>query len=343
MTYAAQIAEDASEGIRLDELQMGQAAIESGEDVWLNGMRLDLRHPRLMPPQNWRAIGLCLKFNGDASSLWIGWSSSGRASNDRGTAKDANEAGVWLSPGDILFVDQVVVENLGDPVLMEFDRARAEARVKIVRADGREEWAAAPIEFAYPLLMELESGLAVRSYWRLRRRLALLEDKHQRNPSGYDAKALSALQIAKELFGELRLAVIEASKPLAPSAVSIITISNLAAAFGYAVGLAEAEFSVRPIVRAGRRKRIEGGRARAKQQQALAEEWKAAALKIAKENDRGPRMLTREALAMRILRALESKSLVAMPSRHSIVIWLQNEAEEPNGPLRSRRRRRSGT
>jgi len=344
MTYAAQVEGEAPEEIRLDALYMAQAAIDCGEDVRINDIRVDLRHPRLTPPGKWRAIGLSLMFSPDASSVRIGWRSVDRVSSgDDEDQRIDGLAAVRLNPGDTLSIDDLVVENLRDPVLMEVDRRRAVADLVILRADGTKERAAIPMSFADPLLMELESGLAVRSYWTLALRLAVLEERYQDNPGIYEARAFSSLHVARELFDELRPAVIAASKPLAPAAISVLTIPHLAAAFGYAVGLAEAEFSARREVRAGRHKRAEGGRARAKQQQALADEWKAAALRIAIKNDLGPRMLTREALAMRIVGSLENESLVTMPSRHSIVMWLQAEAEAPNGPLRSRRRQSRAT
>jgi hypothetical protein len=339
MTFAAQVEGETPERTRLGALYKAQTAIECGEDVRINDIRVDLRHPRLTPPGKWRAVGLSLKFSPDASSVRIGWRSMDRVSSgDDDDERITGLASVWLNPGDTLSIADLVVENLRDPVLMEADRRRAVADLVILHGDGTKERAAAPMSFADPLLMELDSGRAVHNYWRLELRLALLEEKYRDNPGIYEAQALSSLHVARELFDELHPAVIAASKLLAPAAISVLTIPHLAAAFGYAVGLAEAEFSARREVRAGRNKRAEGGRARAKQQQALADEWKAAALKIAKKYDLGPRMLTREALAMRIVGALENESLVTMPSRHSIVIWLQAEAEAPNGPLRSRRR-----
>lgn len=344
MTRVIRVQENAPEDERQNALRLVTLSNILGEDVLLNEIRVDFRHARLTPSHNWQALGLSARFNSDASELWIAWSPAAfKPSDEFEDDKAVKLEGVWLRLGDALSIDEVTVANRNDPVLMEVDRLRASATVVIARADGTRERHFSRMSFVHPHMMESDQGLAVLSHWTLSYRLGELEKAYEIDPSGYDSKAVSALGTAKKLFIKLHSAIAAALEPLAPTAVSLQTLPHIAAAFGYAVGLAEAEFSVRREVRAGRRKRSEGGKARAKQQQALAEEWRAAALEIARDNDRGPGKLTREALAMRILRALEKKSLIAMPSRHSIVLWLQKEAEEPNGPLRSRRRRRGGT
>jgi len=339
MTRVIRVQETAPEDERQNALRLMTVAIGLGEDVSLNDIRIDLRHSRLMPPMRWQAVGLSFRLNSDASKVWIGWKSAVEPQSRKADAESRSKlSGLWLKPGDAVTIDELAIEDVRDPVLMEADRTRAKARIMIFQANGTQVRPSPSMLFSDPLLMELEDGLAVRSYWVLLARLGELEKIYKADKSAYDQKAQSTLKIAQNIFIELHSAIAAASKSLAPSAIEFLTIPHLAAAFGYAVSLAEAEFSVRREVRAGRRRRSEGGKARARGQKADAEVWKRAALEVAIKNDRGPGMLTREALAMRVVRVLEKKKLKVMPSRYTVTAWLRQEAEQPNGPLRSRHR-----
>lgn len=81
-----------------------------------------------------------------------------------------------------------------------------------------------------------------------------------------------------------------------------------------------------------------GGAKRGEQMKAAADTWKAQALPYAIDQDGKYRKLTRETLAARIERKFDGK----VPGRKAITDWLKNEAEAPNGPIRSRARKKSG-
>jgi hypothetical protein len=343
MTRSISVQETAPEDERQNALHFMAAVIGLGEDVSLNDIKIDLRHSQLIPPMRWQAVGLSFRLNSDASKVWIGWKSAVELQSRKADAERRPKlSGLWLKPGDALTIDELAIEDVRDPVLMKADRTRAKARIMILQANGTQVRPSASMLFSDPLLMEMEDGLAVRSYWVLLARLGSLERIYKENKSAYEQKARSALKTAKKIFGELQSAI-AASKSLAPSEIEVLTIPHLAAAFGYAVGIAEAEFSVRREVRAGRRKRSEGGKVRAQQQKSRADAWKGVALRFARESDRSPKMLSRERLAGRIERALDPEDLIVRPSRSTIITWLRDEAEQPNGPLRSRRRRRNKT
>jgi hypothetical protein len=79
---------------------------------------------------------------------------------------------------------------------------------------------------------------------------------------------------------------------------------------------------------------MNGQRGRANAQQ-VARTWKATALPVAVRFDGTPKPLSRDAMATRIVAEIN------LPvARGSVVAWLQREAEAPNGPIRSRARRK---
>ncbi len=80
-----------------------------------------------------------------------------------------------------------------------------------------------------------------------------------------------------------------------------------------------------------------GGAARGAQIAAKAALWKPEALEVAKILDRELPKRTRGGLATEVLHHLKTKDL---PSHKAIEDWLKDHAEEPNGPITSRRRTR---
>ncbi|WP_298128062.1 hypothetical protein [Brevundimonas sp.] len=101
--------------------------------------------------------------------------------------------------------------------------------------------------------------------------------------------------------------------------------------------VADADISDR-IARALREAQKSGGKERGIQMATKAQSWKREALEIAKKLDSSAKQSTRDRLATDILDRLTCESL---PGHKAIEMWLKDEAEAPNGPIRSRARRKS--
>ncbi|MBK1970948.1 hypothetical protein JIX59_16525 [Brevundimonas diminuta] len=80
-----------------------------------------------------------------------------------------------------------------------------------------------------------------------------------------------------------------------------------------------------------------GGTKRGEQMKAAAERWKAQALPYALDQDRKNPKWTRDRLATEISHQFEGE----VPGHKAVTDWLKNEAEEPNGPIRCRSRKKS--
>lgn len=100
--------------------------------------------------------------------------------------------------------------------------------------------------------------------------------------------------------------------------------------------MADADVNDR-LVQARRHAQQTGGKSRGAQVAANAQAWKREALEIAQKLDAGPKQRTRDRLATDIIDRLKGENL---PGHKAVEIWLKNEAEQPNGPLRSRARRK---
>lgn len=80
-----------------------------------------------------------------------------------------------------------------------------------------------------------------------------------------------------------------------------------------------------------------GGAKRGEQIAQLAEAWKAEALQIALKLDERNPMFTRDKMATEVLERIVGEQV---PGHKSIEVWLRQEAEHPNGPIRSRARKK---
>lgn len=101
--------------------------------------------------------------------------------------------------------------------------------------------------------------------------------------------------------------------------------------------IADADMNDR-IARARREAQKAGGKERGIQMAAQAQSWKREALEIARKLDASAKQSTRDRLATDILDRLTCETL---PGHKAIEVWLKDEAEEPNGPIRSRARRKT--
>jgi hypothetical protein len=97
--------------------------------------------------------------------------------------------------------------------------------------------------------------------------------------------------------------------------------------------VAEADANAASARKALDKKRA-GGATRGAQLSAKAAEWKAEAMKIAVDLDRKHPEYTRSKLATEIT----FNAGCEMPEHKSVEDWLKNQAEAPNGPIRSRSR-----
>ena len=100
--------------------------------------------------------------------------------------------------------------------------------------------------------------------------------------------------------------------------------------------IADADMNDR-IARARREAQKSGGKERGIQMAAKAQSWKREALEIAKKLDSSAKQSTRDRLATDILDRMTCETL---PGHKAVEVWLKEEAEQPNGPIRSRARRK---
>lgn len=100
--------------------------------------------------------------------------------------------------------------------------------------------------------------------------------------------------------------------------------------------IADADMNDR-IARARREAQKSGGKERGIQMASKAQSWKREALEIAKKLDSSAKQSTRDRLATDILDRMKCETL---PGHKAVEVWLKEEAEQPNGPIRSRARRK---
>lgn len=131
------------------------------------------------------------------------------------------------------------------------------------------------------------------------------------------------------------IAAIEKAKP--HERLQIVTLSALA--LGRHEGtLAMAEAGHWDTIAAERRRRSNAGKATAKAQREMAEKgWMNAAWKVVGKHQHRDRDLNREGW----ITLIQSELGNLTPKRTQLGLWLRDEVEAPNGPLRSRARSRS--
>jgi len=154
---------------------------------------------------------------------------------------------------------------------------------------------------------------------------------------------ITAAYLAASASGELVRALTSASEAIEyPDLLRICVTLGQAdvrqkqVASGLWTIIADADVNDR-LVQARRHAQQVGGRSRGAQVAANAQAWKREALDIAQKLDSGPKKWTRDRLATDIIDRLKGENL---PGHKAVETWLKDEAEQPNGPLRSRARRK---
>lgn len=156
---------------------------------------------------------------------------------------------------------------------------------------------------------------------------------------------ITAAYLAASASGELLLAltprngVVEYPELLRICvALGQADVRQMQVASGLWTIMADADVNDR-LVQARRHAQQTGGKSRGAQVAANAQAWKREALEIAQKLDSGPKQRTRDRLATDIIDRLKGENL---PGHKAVETWLKDEAEQPNGPIRSRARRKPG-
>jgi hypothetical protein len=242
----------------IDAIDMAEAALSSAyEDVDFNGVKLDLRHARL-GKQRWMARGLGLQPGRKATSLWVEWAPRNTLVPAHGMVdgKAMMSPGITLFPGDHLSIEDINLWEVSDPGLSQIDRPRATASLIVKRMDGSLERPPEPLTFAHPLLLETNFGIVQPSYWKMKFRLQELESEIANSKGKIEPGFVDACRVARELYEKLREQLADSVVPGISDAVEIqmawirrSQTTHVAAAFGYALARAEAEFRARPALR----------------------------------------------------------------------------------------------
>jgi hypothetical protein len=310
--------------------------------VKINGVTVDFRHHKLKPTGAWEVVGVNIDIA--SSGVWLGYAHpDGLAVRPHYVgARYERGQGVWLAEGDHATLDDIKVQDLPDTVLDPGIRKRASANLKVIRKDASTEALAVRVTLASPNL--IDQGLAAEmlpsSIDILRQRLADL--KRRLESSSGDDQGLSLARVSEAercgmiLTRSQRSIRISMDRNIKAADLDqpVIASQNAAAAFGYALGLAESEAGPRKIARAKTKRDSKGGKGRGLQVQETAKTWKAMALPVAQKLDRQHPKWTRTKLAFEILHHFDWDH----PGTATIEKWLKDEAEQPNGSLSSRAR-----
>jgi hypothetical protein len=296
------------------------------DEVQINSSSIDLRNNALNNGQ-WKAQGICINIDLDGR-VYLGWKEQ---------AAGGSNGHVVINKGDRLCVRDVALSQIDDAALSNLDRQKATASVVVIRQDGVEERAPAPLIYRHTNFAGPEfspTGAVFIRLYTLRARLNDLQSiafnsdfdiTDRRRVAISDAKTVLDRfddrrkiweQFSDEKLGDFRVQT------------QIYTSQNEAAAFGYLLALAEAEMHVRPVARGKHRASQRGGNSRTKQRQDKAEEWHKRALPLAIGLRQQCPGLSREALGSQIWDKLE----IPRPEPRQIVSWLASVAE-PNGQV----------
>ena len=315
----------------------------------INGCEIDFRHPALSN-EAWKVIGLCMTVHGNPSSyqgVWLGYSHPDALGDwprmSGGTPKPG--PGLSLVHGDALSIEDVQIEESSDPTLNPIDRVRATASI-IVRRQGK-SGETLPVRLTYALPQAIVGPTAGRllsaDYANLIARFELLQSQATQAHEDVASILRERLGEAGRHIERLRECIAEITR-YTPTDIEgrwlsaqIYMSQNAAASFGYALAIAEAEAGARHIAKRELGNRGKGGRSRAEQIQRAAQAWKERALPVTIKLDRAHPKWTRSRLATEIAQHFDWET----PSQATIVMWLKNEAEQPNGPVKSRARKTS--
>lgn len=313
--------------------------------VRLNGAFLDLRHSDLEPGK-WKAVGISLNIVTDRE-IWFGYShpSALGVSSGLRSAGFVTPPGLLLKSGDQLRLANVEISELADQTLAVVDRQRATGDICVVRVNGTIERPQPPITLAHPLLMNPGDGtdLVLPTLESMFARLATLQNIAATRRGEKGQAILTLVGNAQRHFDELQVCrndLRAAEDQLVGNAwvwSLLCTSQAIAAAFGFAVAIAEEEAGSRQIARGAIEDRGRGGLERGRRLKAYADAWKAKALALAIPLDRAHPDWKRSRLATEIALAFDEDP----PGQKALDDWLRDEAE-PSGQIKSRARKTRG-
>lgn len=334
-------------------------ALERLELVRINGVYIDFRGSELSG-RNWKPLGVEVRIYPDCVLLrWlrpdtIGWRpeiDDGYALNCGGfwhLSGDAAYFSTTLYDGDYFSIERITFLAELDPALSKMDRALATGVCAIRRCDGAVEHRSDVITFASPLLVQSTRSPFLIDPGVNKLILRLMSLKHDLDmPEVVRERVVRAVNEAERrqiLLEKCHITFIRECECLVDESASVLlkfsleSIQEAAAAFGYAVGLAEAEAAVRSSARALVTNRSRGGKTTGSRKTEAAKiAWQDDVLKWAEMKDfREGKNWPRSKFAQEILFQFEGK----VPGLKQIEKWLAKHAEAPNGPLRSRHKNR---